>query len=885
MKPDYSTFVDESSIDAYMIPDVSTETNQILKNSIITPDQIPLIRDLQFFREADSKYFSKLLSNPDLSIDLSIDEQKELRLMGLLLKIKNGNPSVRKQGLRSLTDNARNFGPKILFNQILPLLMEKDFEDQERHLIVKVIDRILYKLDDLVRPYTHRILKVISPLLMEEDYIARNEGREIISNLSKAAGLNHMITTLRPDIDSSDDYVRNKTARTFAVIANALGILSLIPFLKAVCQSKKSWQARLSGVKIIQQITVLLGCGVLPQLDELVGCIHQNLNHEILSIRRNTALALSSLADASAPYGIESFEKVLDPLWNGVQRQRGPCLCAFLKCIGCLIPLMDSEYANYYAIEVIKIILREINSSDEEMKRTILKVIQQCADTDGVTASFLVQKVVLPFFRNFWNRRIALDHRSSKMVIQTTHSLARKIGFSELVNKLIDILKDDSDSFRKMGAECIQNVISSLGTSDLSDRTVERLIDGLLVSFELQVTFDDQIILKSFGTTISSLDVRVKPFISKIVSIILYRLRNNQPQVRQLAADLITKVSSVIINCGEEDIMYKLGKVLYESLGEVYPDVLGSILNALENIISVVGLASMNPPIEQLLPNLTPILRNRHEKVQESTIKLIGRIADRGPEYIPSKEWMRICFELIDMLKAHRKSIRRAANNTFGYIAKAIGPQEVLSTLLNNLKVQERQSRVCTAVAIGIVAETCEPFTVLPALMNEYRTPENNVQNGVLKAMTFMFEYIGGITKDYVYAVAPLVADALTDRDQVHRQTAATVVKHMALGCIGTGCEDAFINFLNLLIPNIYETSPQVIDRVIDGIDAIRNNVGSGIVLNYIFSGIFQAARKVRAPYWKIYNDCYIQSCDSMVPYYPDFQEKHYKIEELDDWI
>ncbi len=47
--------------------------------------------------------------------------------------------------------------------------------------------------------------------------------------------------------------------------------------------------------------------------------------------------------------------------------------------------------------------------------------------------------------------------------------------------------------------------------------------------------------------------------------------------------------------------------------------------------------------------------------------------------------------------------------------------QDVLVTLLNNLKVQERQNRVCTTVAIAIVAETCSPFTVLPALMNEYK--------------------------------------------------------------------------------------------------------------------------------------------------------------------
>lgn len=76
-----------------------------------------------------------------------------------------------------------------------------------------------------------------------------------------------------------------------------------------------------------------------------------------------------------------------------------------------------------------------------------------------------------------------------------------------------------------------------------------------------------------------------------------------------------------------------------------------------------------------------------------------------------------------------------------------LGAQDVLVTLLNNLKVQERQNRVCTTVAIAIVAETCAPFTVLPALMNEYRTPELNVQNGVLKALSFMFEYIGEMGK------------------------------------------------------------------------------------------------------------------------------------------
>lgn len=41
----------------------------------------------------------------------------------------------------------------------------------------QVIDRVLFRLDELVRPYCHKILVVIEPLLIDEDYYARVEGR------------------------------------------------------------------------------------------------------------------------------------------------------------------------------------------------------------------------------------------------------------------------------------------------------------------------------------------------------------------------------------------------------------------------------------------------------------------------------------------------------------------------------------------------------------------------------------------------------------------------------------------------------------------------------------------------------------------------------------
>ena len=835
------------------------------------PKQIPGVGDLQFFKPEDMAYFGKLTDGADEE-NLSVDDLKERKIMRLLLKVKNGTPPMRKTALRQLTDNARNFGAGPLFDQILPLLMEKTLEDQERHLLVKVIDRILYKLDDMVRPYVHKILVVIEPLLIDQDYYARVEGREIISNLSKAAGLATMISVMRPDIDNADEYVRNTTARAFAVVASALGIPALLPFLQAVCRSKKSWQARHTGVKIVQQIPILMGCAVLPHLKKLVDCIGPNLNDEQTKVRTVTSLAIAALAEASNPYGIESFDEILNPLWTGARKQRGKGLAGFLKAVGYIIPLMDEDYANYYTSQIMEILLREFASPDEEMKKVVLKVISQCAATDGVTSGYLKEHVLDEFFKSFWVRRMALDKRNYRQVVETTVDIGQKVGVSEILERIVANLKDESEAYRKMTVETIEKIVASLGAADIGERLEERLIDGILHSFQEQ-SVEDIIMLNGFGSVVNALGIRCKPYLPQIASTILWRLNNKSPTVRQQAADLISRIAMVMKQCGEDALMGKLGQVLYEYLGEEYPEVLGSILGALRSIVTVVGISQMQPPIKDLLPRLTPILRNRHEKVQENTIDLVGRIADRGPESVNAREWMRICFELLDMLKAHKKGIRRAANNTFGFIAKAIGPQDVLATLLNNLRVQERQSRVNTAVAIGIVAETCAPFTVLPALMNEYRVPELNVQNGVLKSLSFLFEYIGEMAKDYVYAVTPLLEDALIDRDQVHRQTAASVVKHIALGVVGLGCEDAMVHLLNLLYPNLFETSPHVIDRIVEAIEAIRMAVGPGLVLNYVWAGLFHPARKVRTPYWRLYNDAYVQAADGIVPYYPNLIE------------
>lgn len=468
------------------------------------PTEIEGIGSLQFLKQEDQEYFKSVLTGEDDDMSLSVEELKERKIMRLLLKIKNGTPPVRKSALRQITDKARDFGAGPLFDKILPLLMERTLEDQERHLLVKVIDRVLYKLDDLVRPYVHKILVVIEPLLIDEDYYARVEGREIISNLSKAAGLAHMISTMRPDIDHIDEYVRNTTARAFSVVASALGIPALLPFLKAVCRSKKSWQARHTGIRIIQQIAIMMGCAVLPHLRNLVDAVAHGLEDDQQKVRTMTALSLAALAEASAPYGIESFDNVLKPLWLGIRQHRGKGLAAFLKAIGFIIPLMDPEYASYYVKECVPILIREFGSADEEMKKIVLKVVKQCAATEGVTPTYVREEILPEFFKAFWVRRMALDRRNYRSLVETTVELAQKAGVAEIVGRVVNDLKDESEPFRKMVMETVTKVIASVGAADIDERLEVLLIDGIIYAFQEQ-TVEDNVMLDGFGTVVNAL--------------------------------------------------------------------------------------------------------------------------------------------------------------------------------------------------------------------------------------------------------------------------------------------------------------------------------------------------------------------------------------------
>lgn len=61
----------------------------------------------------------------------------------------------------------------------------------------------------------------------------------------------------------------------------------------------------------------------LVRVQSMVDIIKHGLTDENQKVKTITALTVSALAEAASPYGIESFDDVLEPLWKGIRLLRG----------------------------------------------------------------------------------------------------------------------------------------------------------------------------------------------------------------------------------------------------------------------------------------------------------------------------------------------------------------------------------------------------------------------------------------------------------------------------------------------------------------------------------------------------------------------------------
>ena len=83
-----------------------------------------------------------------------------------------------------------------------------------------------------------------------------------------------------------------------------------------------------------------------------------------------------------------------------------------------------------------------------------------------------------------------MDRRNYKQLVDTTVEIAAKVGPAEILEKVVDDLKDENEPFRKMVMETIEKFIDLIGVADIDSRLEAKLMDGILWAFHEQASED-----------------------------------------------------------------------------------------------------------------------------------------------------------------------------------------------------------------------------------------------------------------------------------------------------------------------------------------------------------------------------------------------------------
>lgn len=146
------------------------------------PNELPPLKPM------DHSYFRELLSGYKEPYYYHNDEEARLmkknkrKVLRLLLEIKNGMPSRRVAAAKRLVDNVRDFvvPASCTCSGFFPLLIHPSLEDEELHLLLEVFNRVLVKLDDLVRPVVRGIVEWVLTIFWVSKILMYNVERSFL---------------------------------------------------------------------------------------------------------------------------------------------------------------------------------------------------------------------------------------------------------------------------------------------------------------------------------------------------------------------------------------------------------------------------------------------------------------------------------------------------------------------------------------------------------------------------------------------------------------------------------------------------------------------------------------------------------------------------------
>jgi splicing factor 3B subunit 1 len=557
--------------------------------------------DLPPLRVEDAAVFQLLIEYRHLhDSELPPEHARRVHALRSLLKFKNGNPRQRRMGSRDLVTRARHYGVDAVVQPLVTLWRSDGIlsDDLDRHRVVKLLAAVLMQFRDALDPAsTRNVLVLLQPLLQDQDRATREESRELMCALIKAAGFTGIVAAVKRDMLNASIEARRAASETLAVVAETLGVEKVARLLDTLARTtladEESENYKMhTCVNAVHGIAASrVGAMCRLHLPLLMNVCNMCLRSTREQVRAQAAYSITAVADAVRPHGYEAFLGTLlllregcasanrmhigivasaaaaataaaaegraaPPLSATVTRSNNTvarALAGYLRALGSIMMLMPPREQREQADAIKDPLQRCFAATDPELRRSSLRVVDQLLACEGVSAEF-VREYLLVGFLQCWTVLAISERRNVRQLLDTTVIFARKVAGPLILATLRERLEQDAPQlppdhvFSRAVVEGICSVAERGGATlaavvdDELRATFEALVEALLRDRAGTCTW----VVQAIAVFCREAGPRMLILAPKLIRTVSARLGDRVPAVRRQAAILVAQTARTI---------------------------------------------------------------------------------------------------------------------------------------------------------------------------------------------------------------------------------------------------------------------------------------------------------------------------------------------------
>ncbi|KAF9762952.1 U2 snRNP component prp10 [Nosema granulosis] len=760
--------------------------------------------DFKLFNDEEKVFFSPLNES---------DSEDVKRIYKGLYILKRGKAKRVLKIFKGCADK------KLALEKIILFCFTFDLSVREKEIILKSINTILEYESGF---YTREIFYILSKFSNEETL--EEECRLIFSQIFER-GYEDFKQTLENEMRESEKETRDLISKLLAIGVYHFGFKKFIPWFKNVAMYGKSKEKMIvlnSLIVVVKKLGIVLRVWGADLLNMVEFCMVGSVNY----IKTNVGYLLCLLIEK----GI--IDNTLDLLKRILKMHLVPGINIY----------------NQHFLPEKKEVFGAV--SNAKCPKTWLKSLsyfsQHCSDIilDLIKRYDLIDKSTLKLINNI------LKNESSE---QTELFICENLD----VFFVEDNFKNLLFCFKKCSnSEALRSKVAGYLLDSKRSNLVVEVISSLKNPFYLNEEFYENLYIALKNTEIK------RPTSLRWI----FRTRENVSMLKDLFLSQTRSLEkrlygfyylSELIDSLDLETACRLANVVWEGVENLSGEVLSSTLNFLRKIYRRKPFKSF----DEIVYLCSMKLKKEERHIKKAVVKFLLTVIKgnvEGARNFNKIEYIRICYEVTDMLVVSGKTSRQSGIELMVEISKNVNVQDVVDILLIKLYKEDNYRGIIEA--LSHISSHFGFFYVLPKLIFEYQNCQFPVKLRILKLIREFIKFENGCEDKYLQVVIALVEDSVLDREIEMRKAGLKLVCALA----GDSKIDTkvIVHLLNVIWFCVLDERNDLFKECWKGfIKTLRGD----ILMKYLLQGLYHPSKKVKRRYRELFNilrqKCILSEC------------------------